>query len=163
MSQLAVAARGLLPAREARGAGTGRAIKARRRLFVPALHPASMPSFSAAIRTTRVADEDSAAIYVGSIDQEWSVLGKPHGGYLLACIVGAANAFQATPPPPPAPGRVPIQHLDPAHMMSQFLRAGLPGPYTLHVRLVKAGLNWTNLDVKMYQSVRPVSSSPFPP
>ncbi|KAM0748566.1 hypothetical protein T439DRAFT_327824 [Meredithblackwellia eburnea MCA 4105] len=104
-----------------------------------------MPSFSSAIKTLRTAQpaSDGSTIYNGVVDLEWSVFGAPHGGYLLACIVNCTTDFMK---------EAGSKQVDPAHLMSSFLRAAVKGPYEVHVRMVKKGARWTNLEAKMFQN-----------
>jgi hypothetical protein len=72
-----------------------------------------------------------------------TVVGKIHGGYQLALITSGIKHFQIG------------SHPDPAHLTASFLGPAGPGKIELLLKRIKSGRNWTNIEAKLVQNVRP--------
>lgn len=65
---------------------------------------------------------------------------NPHGGYLLSIIVGALSSLQQSTP-----------HPHPAHLMTSYLQGAKPGPVEVHIKVLRVGKSWTNLEARLIQ------------
>lgn len=83
---------------------------------------------------------DGFTVYEAIADQEWSVVGKIHGGYQLALITSGLKHFQLG------------SHPDPAHLTASFLGPAGPGKVELLYKRIKSGRNWTNIECKLVQN-----------
>lgn len=75
--------------------------------------------------------------FVGEIDPEWTIDGKPNGGYLLA-LLGRASVWDA-----------PHDHVVAAS--AHYLRAPSPGPVVVDVEVLRAGRSASQSRVRMTQ------------
>src|SRR5207245_1824634 len=83
----------------------------------------------------------------GTVDPEWTIGGKPNGGYLLAMLGRAA----ATVSPHP--------HVIAAS--SYYLHAPRPGPVGLDVELLREGRTASHVRARMSQDDRPCLEALF--
>lgn len=76
----------------------------------------------------------------GAISDAWSIVGRPHGGYLLAM---ALRAFQLE-----------LEAPDPLSMTAHFLEPGEPGPVRFETRVYRRGRGTTMGETRMIQDGR---------
>jgi hypothetical protein len=63
-------------------------------------------------------------------------------GYLLALILEACIQFQST-----------TAHIDPIHITAHYLRTTFAAPFTICIRSLKTGSDFTNLSAELMQEV----------
>lgn len=102
-----------------------------------------MGNFSAAKAASYLRTEaDGTQVYSASIDLTWSVVGNPHGGYLLAIILEASCQTQRNPASNTSSNptnKKPVSHPDPAHLVAQFITSAKAGPAEVHVKVQDSG------------------------
>ncbi|RCG29703.1 thioesterase family protein [Sphaerisporangium album] len=81
--------------------------------------------------------------YEAVVDPQWTVGGKPHGGYLLAILGRAAIVSGGADHP----------HL--TAVSGSFLRSPSPGPAAVHVETLRAGRTMTHARARLTQDGRP--------
>ncbi len=95
------------------------------------------------VTDVRSFDEVSAIVPAGpgrfeaTVDPEWTIVGKPNGGYLLAMLGRAATA--ASP------------HDDVIIAGAQYLRAPSPGPVAIEADVLRAGRSASQVRCRMSQ------------
>jgi hypothetical protein len=77
--------------------------------------------------------------YAATIDPEWSIGGRPNGGYLLAILARAGCALAAPEQP------------DPLAISASFPASPEPGPVEIEVDVVRRGRAFTTLRARMTQ------------
>ncbi len=93
---------------------------------------------------TRTFAEVSAIIATGEgtfaidIDPEWTIAGKPNGGYLLATMARAAGAVSAQP--------------DALAASAHYLRPPDPGPASVQVEVLRGGRSASQLRARLVQN-----------
>jgi acyl-Coa thioesterase superfamily protein/acyl-CoA thioesterase superfamily protein len=78
--------------------------------------------------------------FTGEVHPDWSIAGKPNGGYLLALLGRAAVA--ASP------------HPHPIAASAHYLHSPEPGPVDVRVEVLRAGRSASQLRVRMVQAER---------
>ncbi|TDD40798.1 thioesterase family protein [Nonomuraea terrae] len=78
--------------------------------------------------------------YETALDPQWTVAGKPHGGYLLATMTRAA-CHSAGP-----------RHPQPATVTAAFLTAPTPGPADIHIDHLRTGHGTTQTRARLTQN-----------
>jgi acyl-CoA thioesterase len=78
--------------------------------------------------------------FTAEVDDQWTIAGKPNGGYLLAMLARAATGV--------AP------HPDVLAASAHYLRSPDPGPVTLHVETLREGRSAAQLRARMSQDSR---------
>jgi hypothetical protein len=73
----------------------------------------------------------------GEVSPEWTVVGKPNGGYLLAMLARAAAAVGA--------------HSDVIAASAHYLHSPEPGPVVIETELLRAGRSATQVRARMSQ------------
>lgn len=81
--------------------------------------------------------EDAPARFHTDLDPEWTIGGRPNGGYLLALMGIAASATGRQPHPVAA--------------SAHFLRSPVPGPAVIETELVRSGRAVDQVRVRMVQ------------
>jgi hypothetical protein len=99
--------------------------------------PATARTFAA---VSSLRGDDNGA-FGGHVDAEWTIGGKPNGGYLLAMLGRAAIAGGP--------------HPDVVAAAAQYLRAPDPGPVDIDTELLRAGRGASQLRARMSQDGRP--------
>jgi hypothetical protein len=79
--------------------------------------------------------------FAGDVHPEWTIAGKPNGGYLLAMLGRAAAAVSP--------------HPDPVAASAHYLRSPDPGPVVIEVVLLRGGRSASQLRARMLQHGRP--------
>ncbi|KAH9810829.1 thioesterase-like superfamily-domain-containing protein [Melampsora americana] len=87
-------------------------------------------------------------IYQGEVDEQWTGASAPHGGYILAMIATAAILSQSEQ----FSGG--YDQLVPANITAHFLNRSVIGPIEFHIRMMRAGQNWSTIEVKSVQNQR---------
>ncbi|KAI0040106.1 hypothetical protein FA95DRAFT_1612046 [Auriscalpium vulgare] len=94
--------------------------------------------------------KDGPYVYLGNADPQWTVHAVPHGGCLLALIIGACMKHQA-----------PSHNPDPIHVTAHYLRQALVGPVEVHIRSIRTGKALSNLTADLVQKGRVVITTHF--
>jgi hypothetical protein len=81
----------------------------------------------------------------GEIDPEWTIGGKPNGGYLLSMMARAATWSGP--------------HDHPIAASAHYLRSPEPGPVTIHAEVLRAGRSATQIRARMEQGGTPCIES----
>ncbi|KAJ3522751.1 hypothetical protein NM688_g8830 [Phlebia brevispora] len=103
--------------------------------------PLSTAVQSRFMHETKGADGAPVYVYDGIIDPEWSFMDNAVGGYVVAMTLEAVARHQQK-----------ARHPDPVHVTAHFLSNTVPGPYEIHVRLIKAGKGtFTTLSASFWQ------------
>ena len=79
--------------------------------------------------------------FVADVDPEWTIAGKPNGGYLLSML-----------------GRAAVARSSHAHVISAatyYLKAPRPGPVTIEADLLREGRSASHIRARMGQDGRP--------
>ncbi|MPZ86521.1 MAG: thioesterase family protein [Nitriliruptorales bacterium] len=84
-----------------------------------------------------IAEAQGDGLYKAEISGNWSVGGKPNGGYLTALIARTAGDTLA--------------HPDPLSITAHFLRAPTPGPASLDVEMIRSGRAHANVAAGLHQ------------
>jgi acyl-coenzyme A thioesterase PaaI-like protein len=100
-------------------------------------HASSVRRFSSVTALER----QGSASFGAEVDAEWTIGGKPNGGYLLAMLGRAAAAVGP--------------HPDVIAAAAQYLQAPDPGPVTIDAELLRAGRRASQLRARMQQDGRP--------
>lgn len=85
--------------------------------------------------------------FSGTVHPEWTIAGKPNGGYLLAMLGRAAAAVSAHPHPIAA--------------SAHYLHSPDPGPVELHVDVLRAGRSASQLRARLVQGDTPCIEALF--
>ena len=80
---------------------------------------------------------DGPGRFTGVVDPEWTVIGKPNGGYLLAMMARAADALASH------------EHVIAAS--ASYLRSPDPGPVVITAEVLRAGRSATQVRASMVQ------------
>lgn len=98
-----------------------------------------MADLDTATRLTRVdgTDPDGVVVLTGTLDPQWCIGTKPHGGYLLALMGRAAVTVVGEPFP----------HVTAAGV--QFLRSPDVGPVRLEVEVLRSGRSAAQVQVRL--------------
>jgi len=86
-----------------------------------------------------------AGRFTGEVDPEWTIGGKPNGGYLLA-MLGRAAAWTGP-------------HDHPVAASAHYLRSPEPGPVTIDTEVLRAGRSATQVRARMEQEGKPCVES----
>ena len=89
---------------------------------------------------TKVARRDDSSTYDARIDEQWTVMGRPNGGYLLA-VLGRAAAL----------GLDDVGHHHPLASSAHFLTAPAVGPATVTVERLRVGRTVSQVRARLYQ------------
>ncbi|KAF5344894.1 hypothetical protein D9758_011591 [Tetrapyrgos nigripes] len=100
-----------------------------------------MPPFYQAVTVRHDRCIGSTDIYVGTIDPEWTVASVPNGGYVLALILDACMKQQVS-----------TAHPDPIHVTAHFLSATALSSFEIHVKIIKTGRTFTNIQADFMQN-----------
>ncbi|KZV66864.1 hypothetical protein PENSPDRAFT_654572 [Peniophora sp. CONT] len=84
--------------------------------------------------------QDGTRVYEGLADKDWCIGAVPHGGYVLALLVGALSLDQAQAALP-----------DILHITTHYLRPTAIGPFEVHIRVIRAGKTTCNLAAELRQ------------
>ncbi|EGG09102.1 uncharacterized protein MELLADRAFT_104392 [Melampsora larici-populina 98AG31] len=87
-------------------------------------------------------------IYEGEVDDQWTGASAPHGGYVLAMIMKAAVQSQSEQ----SSGG--YDQLVPVHITAHFLNRSTIGPIQFHIHIIRAGRNWSTIEVASFQNQR---------
>jgi acyl-coenzyme A thioesterase PaaI-like protein len=93
-------------------------------------------TFSAASRIR----EEGPGRFAGALDPEWTIGGKPNGGYLLSMLARAATAS--------------VAHPHPIVASAHFVRSPDPGPVSIETELLRAGRSASQVRARMIQDDR---------
>ena len=85
--------------------------------------------------------------FTGTIDPEWTIGGKPNGGYLLAMLARAAVATS------------PHEHVMTASAL--YLHSPDPGPVVLSAEVLRSGRSASQVRVRLSQDTRPCVEALF--
>lgn len=77
----------------------------------------------------------------GEVDPEWTIVGKPNGGYLLAMMGRAAGGVG--------------EHPHPVAASAHYLRSPVPGPVVIEARVIRAGRTASQVMTTLLQGGRP--------
>ncbi|KAJ3741729.1 thioesterase-like superfamily-domain-containing protein [Lentinula detonsa] len=103
---------------------------------------------SEAINVTKKSGSGDADVYIGEMDPEWCIGVVPNGGYALSQIVESCVQKQYSSP-----------HPDPIQVTAHFLNSPSASAFEVHIRLLKTGKTFTNLEAVLLQdSVTKISS-----
>ena len=86
-----------------------------------------------------------AGRFEGTVNAEWTIGGKPNGGYLLAMLCRAATAMG--------------EHPHPTAASAHYLRAPDPGPVTVEAELLRAGRSASQFRARMVQDGKPCAEA----
>ncbi|KAJ3733875.1 hypothetical protein DFJ43DRAFT_1152580 [Lentinula guzmanii] len=95
---------------------------------------------SEAINVTKKSGSGDADVYIGEMDPEWCIGVVPGGGYALGQIVESCVQKQYSSP-----------HPDPIQATAHFLNSPSASAFEVHIRLLKTGKNFTNLEAVLLQ------------
>jgi acyl-coenzyme A thioesterase PaaI-like protein len=82
-----------------------------------------------------------AGSFAAEISEEWTIAGKPNGGYLLAMLGRAAAAVG--------------EHPHPVTASAVYLRSPVPGPARVEAEVLRAGRSATQVRVRLNQEGTP--------
>ncbi|GAA5925260.1 uncharacterized protein JCM15063_004974 [Sporobolomyces koalae] len=82
------------------------------------------------------------AVYNATIPAFWTIGSVVHGGFLLSLLTRTATTHQRSHE---------SNHVDPAHLSSQFLSASVAGDAQIEVTVVSTSKRWTRLDLELWQ------------
>ncbi|KAI0310694.1 thioesterase-like superfamily-domain-containing protein, partial [Amylostereum chailletii] len=99
-----------------------------------------MAPFHEAAKVEYAGEREGAQVYVGSADKDWTVGSVPHGGYVLALVLGACVKQQSS-----------TAHIDPLHLTAHYMRSTTPGPFKVRVKTLRTGKSLTNLTAELIQ------------
>ncbi|BGP25089.1 hypothetical protein Rt10032_c09g4029 [Rhodotorula toruloides] len=94
----------------------------------------------------------SSCVFDADISPDWCVGSVGHGGYLLCVLTDAVIRHQRIHH---------SEHVDPAHLSSQFFSATVPGRAQVEVKVISASKRWTRLDVELWQWTPDPGTSDF--
>jgi hypothetical protein len=80
---------------------------------------------------------DGSGLFTGQVSPEWTIGGKPNGGYLLSMLGRAAVSLSEQ------------QHVVAAS--AHYLHSPQPGPVTIEAQLLRAGRSATQVEARMRQ------------
>lgn len=85
-------------------------------------------------------EQRSAGLFAAEISPDWTIAGRPNGGYLLAMIGQAAGLVGL--------------HPDPIAASAHYLAAPEPGPATIEVEVLRSGRSASQLRASLQQDGR---------
>ena len=97
--------------------------------------PANVRTFSEVSAISQVAP----GRFTANLDPEWTIAGKPHGGYLLA-ILGRSAAVVGPHP-----------HPHPLAASAHYLRSPSPGPVEVDIEVLRAGRSASQVRARLVQ------------
>ena len=106
-----------------------------------ALQPSAAPDERRTFREVSDVRPDGAGRFLADVDPEWTIGGKPNGGYLLAMLGRAATVGRA--------------HDHVVAASAHFLRPPEPGPVVVETEVLRAGRSASQLRARMAQDERP--------
>jgi acyl-coenzyme A thioesterase PaaI-like protein len=92
----------------------------------------------AAFATVSAVDPHGAGRYRGNVHPDWTIAGKPNGGYLLAMLGRAATAETA--------------HPDVIAASAHYLRPPEPGPVDIETEVLRAGRTASQVRARLLQA-----------
>lgn len=96
---------------------------------------------------------DSSGRYDMAIDPEWTIGGRPNGGYLLATMARAARAALASAEGP--------DHPHPVTATAHFLAPPSPGPAEVHTEVLRRGRRMSQVRARLEQRGSPSVEAVF--
>jgi hypothetical protein len=88
-------------------------------------------------RDVTALEPSGAGRFTATVDPEWTIGGKPNGGYLLATLGRAARSI--------------CEHADILAASAHYLHAPDPGPVVIETELLRAGRSATQVQATMLQ------------
>jgi acyl-coenzyme A thioesterase PaaI-like protein len=87
---------------------------------------------------TRLSPTAEGGRFAGEVHPEWTIAGRPNGGYLLAMLARAAVAVSS--------------HSDPIAASAMYVRAPESGPVTVEAELLREGRSTSQVRARLLQS-----------
>ena len=88
-----------------------------------------------------------------AIDPEWTVAGRPNGGYLLAAMARAARSALASAEGP--------DHPHPVTATAHYLASPRPGPAEVHTEVLRRGRRMSQVRARLVQGGSPAVEATF--
>jgi acyl-coenzyme A thioesterase PaaI-like protein len=98
---------------------------------------------------TKVAQDAGATTFAAQLDPQWTVIGRPHGGYLVAVLARAASAALAGPETGSRASAT--GHVDPLAVTTHFLASPVCGPASVRVTVLRAGRSMSQVRATLEQ------------
>ncbi|KAF8586838.1 hypothetical protein K439DRAFT_1631280 [Ramaria rubella] len=99
-----------------------------------------MAPITQAVCTTFLGEIGDVRVYNGDVDNTWTMLAVPQGGYVLGLVINACMASQAQ-----------TDHTEVAHITGHFLRTTSLSHFEVHIRTVRIGKFYSNLTADLIQ------------
>jgi acyl-coenzyme A thioesterase PaaI-like protein len=112
--------------------------------------------FDTVTAVTAVAPADrrqASGRYDVAIDPEWTVGGRPNGGYLLATMARAARSALASAEGP--------DHAHPVTAAAHYLTSPIPGPAEVHTEVLRRGRRLSHVRARLEQHGSPTVEATF--
>jgi acyl-coenzyme A thioesterase PaaI-like protein len=103
-------------------------------------HAATLPRSFATVSAVRARGSDEPGGFEAELDPEWTVGGKPNGGYLLGMLARAAAATS--------------RHPHPIAASAHYLHPPDPGPVAIHAEVLRSGRGASQVRTRLSQDGR---------